>query len=93
MSTRPLSRRTEDRERIFGPGRQREPTAEEVGLNEPSEDPLTDMDADGEGDADDSIDYNDILEIAGPLLYYPLDLPLRSVCVRARSVQCVCEDS
>ena len=84
MSTRPLSRRTEDRERIFGPGRQREPTAEEVGLNEPSEDPLTDMDADGEGDADDSIDYNDILEIAGPL---------RSVCVRARGVQCVCEDS
>ena len=41
----------------------REPTDDEVGLNEPPADPLNDMDPDGSGDSDDSINYNDIIEI------------------------------
>ena len=39
----------------------REPTDDEVGLNEPPADPLNDMDPDGGGDSDDSINYNDII--------------------------------
>ena len=55
----------EEIERIFRlqAGVGREPTDDEVGLNEPPADPLNDMDPDGSGDSDDSINYNDIIEI------------------------------